>query len=802
MPATLAHSSYLYKSTAPPSLLRKRAAEPKANQNSDQPKFPKGVCSIRKQSKNSNTCEVQNYALKQALREHVESGCMEDALWVFEKMNHLDTYYWNVMIRGLTDNGLFREAIDFYHRMQSEAVRADNFTYPFVIKACGGLSSLAEGQKVHGKLFKVGLDSDVYVGNALCAVYAKLGCIEYAERVFEEMPVKDMVSWNSMIGGYVSVGDGWSSLVCLKEMQVLGMKPDRFSTIGALNACAIECFLQTGKEIHCQVLKCMLELDIMVQTSLIDMYHKCGRVDYSERLFHEISTRNVVVWNAMIHGYTLNARPFESLSCLQKMQHADKLNPDAITMINLLPSCTQVGALLEGKSVHGYAVRRGFLPHIILETALIDLYGACGRMKSAERIFGQLAEKNLISWNSMISAYVQSGQNKDALELFWDLLSKHLEPDAITISSIIPAYSEVASLGERKQIHGYISKLEHNSNTFISNATAYMYAKCGNLETAQEIFDRMISRDVSSWNTIIMAYAIHGFGTKSIDLFSKMRDEGIQPNESTFVSLLTACSVSGMVNEGWKYFNSMKLDSGIDPGIEHYGCMIDLLGRKGNLDQAKIFIEEMPLVPTARIWGSLLTASRNNRNIELAELAAERILALEHDNTGCYVLLSNMYAEAGRWEDVERIKSLMRQRGLEKTVGCSFVETNCRLYRFINQDRSHVETNTIYSVLDLILRKIGEDKYVHSITKFRPLDLKRKRASSAASHSVRLAICFGLISTKLRSPVVVRKNMRICDDCHIAAKKISEMTKREIVVGDSKVFHHFIDGSCSCGDYW
>ncbi|PQQ14466.1 pentatricopeptide repeat-containing protein [Prunus yedoensis var. nudiflora] len=768
MPATLAHSSYLYKSTAPPSLLRKRAAEPKANQNSDQPKFPKLVRSIRKQSKNSNTCEVQNYALKQALREHVESGCMEDALWVFEKMNHLDTYYWNVMIRGLTDNGLFREAIDFYHRMQSEGVRADNFTYPFVIKACGGLSSLAEGQKVHGKLFKVGLDSDVYVGNALCAAYAKLGCIEYAERVFEEMPVKDLVSWNSMICGYVSVGDGWSSLVCLQETQVLGMKPDRFSTIGALNACAIECFLQTGKEIHCQVLKCMLELDIMVQTSLIDMYHKCGRVDYSERLFDEISTKNVVVWNAMIHGYTLNARPFESLSCLKKMQQADKLNPDAITMINLLPSCTQVGALLEGKSVHGYAVRRGFLPHIILETALIDL-----------------VDRTRMPWN-----------------YFGDLLSKHLEPDAITISSIIPAYSEVASLGERKQIHGYISKLEHNSNTFISNATAYMYAKCGNLETAQEIFDRMISRDVSSWNTIIMAYAIHGFGTKSIELFSKMRDKGIQPNESTFVSLLTACSISGMVNEGWKCFNSMKLDYGIDPGIEHYGCMIDLLGRKGNLDQAKIFIEEMPLVPTARIWGSLLTASRNNRNIELAELAAERILSLEHDNTGCYVLLSNMYAEAGRWEDVERIKSLMKQRGLEKTVGCSFVETNCRPYRFINQDRSHVETNTIYAVLDIILRKIREDKYVHSINKFRPLDSKRKRASSAESHSVRLAICFGLISTKLRSPVVVRKNTRICDDCHNAAKKISEITKREIVVGDSKVFHHFIDGSCSCGDYW
>ncbi|KAM1457915.1 hypothetical protein ACFX13_035888 [Malus domestica] len=807
MAATLAHShnSYLYNSTSPPpSLLRKRAAEPKANQSSDQPKFPKLVRGIRKLSKNPSTSiePLNNYALKQALQEHVESGSIEDALRVFEKMSHSDTYYWNVMIRGLADNGLFREAIGFYHRMQREGVRADNYTYPFVIKACGGLLSLDEGQKVHGKLFKVGLDLDVYIGNSLCAAYAKLGCIEYAERVFDEMPVKDLVSWNSMIGGYAAVGDGWRAMVCFQEMQVLGMKPDRFSMIGGLNACAIDCFLQPGKEIHCQVLKCMLESDVMVHTSLIDMYHKCGRVDYAERLFDEICTKNVVVWNAMIHGYTLNARPLESLSCLKKMQEADKLIPDAITMINFLPSCTQLGALLEGKSIHGYAIRRGFLPHIVFETAMIDLYGACGRINLAECIFGQLIEKNLISWNSMISAYVQSGHNREALELFWDLLNEPLEPDAITFSSIIPAYCEVASIGERKQIHGCITKLEHNSNTLILNATVYMYAKCGYLETAREVFDRMIFRDASSWNTIIMAYAIHGFGRISIEFFSKMRDNGIQPNESTFVSLLTACSVSGMVDEGWKYYNSMKRDYGIDPGIEHCGCMIDLLGRTGNLDRAKIFIEEMLLLPTARIWGSLLTASRNNRNIELAEHAAEHILSSEQDNTGCYILLANMYSEAGRWEDVERLKSHMKQRGLRKTVACSFVETKCRPYRFINQDTTHVETYMIYAVLDLILRKIGEDKYVHSITKFRPLDLKRKRANSAESHSVRLAICFGLISTEIRRPVVVRKNTRICEECHSAAKKISEMTKREIIVGDSKVFHHFIDGNCSCRDYW
>ncbi|KAK9286465.1 hypothetical protein L1049_014862 [Liquidambar formosana] len=312
----------------------------------------------------------------------------------------------------------------------------------------------------------------------------------------------------------------------------------------------------------------------------------------------------------------------------------------------------------------------------------------------------------------------------------------------------------------------------------------------------------MVLKDIISWNTIIMAYAIHGFGRISIDLFCEMRGNGFQPNSSTFVSILLACSVAGLVNEGWEYYNSMKKDYGINPGIEHYGCMLDLLGRSGNLDLAKHFIEEMPLVPTARIWGSLLAAGRNNRNIELAELAAKQILALEHNNTGCYVLLANMYAEAGEWEDVERIKCLMKKEGLEKTIGCSMVEINSKTYRFINQDRSHVETNMIYDVLDIILRKIGEDVYVHSVTKFRPLEMAKRRANSPACHSVRLAICFSLISTTIGNPVLVKKNTRICEDCHTAAKKISETTRREIIVGDSKVFHHFRDGRCSCGDYW
>ncbi|KAA8546134.1 hypothetical protein F0562_020972 [Nyssa sinensis] len=521
---------------------------------------------------------------------------MEDALYLFENMNKCDPFIWNVVIRGLTDNGSFQKAIDFYYRMQFEGVQADNFTYPFVIKACTGSFSLMEGQKVHSTLIKTGFDLDIYICNSLIVMYAKLGCIVLAEKVFEDMLVRDLVSWNSMISGYVSVGDGWSSLICFREMQEFGLKPDRFSMISALGACSLECWLLNGKEIHSQVIRNGFDLDLMIQTSLIDMYGKCG-------------------------GYTLNGHPLESFACLKKMQEDDHLSPDVITLINLLPSCAQIGALLEGKSIHCHAIRKGFLPHLILETALIDMYGKCGELKPSECIFGHMRERNLISWNAMIAAFVQNGHNSEALELFQNLWNEPFNPDAMTISSILPAYAEIALLREGKQIHGYIMKFNFGSNTFISNSIIYMYAKCGDIQNAREIFDGMLLKDVISWNTIIMAYAIHGFGASSIRLFSKMRGEGIKPNGSTFVSLLSSCSIAGLLDEGWEYFYSMKRDYGIDPGIEHYGCMLDLLGRTGNLDLAKHFIDKMPLAPTARIWGSLLAASRHTKNIELAELA-------------------------------------------------------------------------------------------------------------------------------------------------------------------------------------
>ncbi|XP_021903849.1 pentatricopeptide repeat-containing protein At4g35130, chloroplastic-like [Carica papaya] len=627
-----------------PKVSSKQLQRPKVNQSPQlvtKPRISKPARFRRNTPRTSKTSvKPQNLTLTRALSAFVESRSMENALYLFQQMNCPDSYVWNVMIRGFTNNGLLQEALDFYYRMVFEGVCTDNFTYPFVIKACAGLLSLVEGEKLHAKLFKLGLNLDVYVCNSLISMYMKLGCVEDAQKVFEEMPLRDLVSWNSMISGYKMLGDGSGSLMYFREMLDSGIRPDKFSLISSLGASSLEFSLQSGKEIHGQAIRNGLETDNMIQTSLIDMYSKCGKMGYAERIFNGILSRNIVAWNALIAGYCLNGHILDAFSCLKSMLDDDKeLNPDTITLINFLPACAQIGVLSMGKAVHGYAIRKGFLPHVVLETALIDMYGQCGEFSLAESIFFKMMEKNLVSWNAMVAAYVQNGQNKQALALFEDLWNKLLKPDATTIATIVPACAELASLNECMQIHAYVIKLGFNLNTIISNSIVYMYAKCGDLQTAVKLFDDILFKDVISWNTIIMAHAIHGFGRISIQLFLEMREKGIQPNGSTFVSLLLSCSISGLVNEGWAYFNSMKRDYGIDPGIEHYGCMLDLLGRVGDLDDAKSFIEEMPLVPTARIWGSLLAASMNNNDIVVAELAAKHILQLEHNNTGFNLLI-------------------------------------------------------------------------------------------------------------------------------------------------------------------
>lgn len=727
-------------------------------------------------------------------------GRMDEAIEALAAVRGPDAFLHNVMIRGFADAGLPAGALAAYRGMLEDGARPDRFTFPVVVKCCARLGGLDEGRAAHGMVIKLGLEHDVYTCNSLVAFYTKLGLVEDAERVFDGMPVRDIVTWNTMVDGYVSNGLGSLALACFQEMHdALEVQHDSVGIIAALAACCLEFSSMQGKEIHGYVIRHGLEQDIKVGTSLLDMYCKCGEVAYARSVFATMPLRTVVTWNCMIGGYALNERPDEAFDCFMQMR-AEGLQVEVVTAINLLAACAQTESSLYGKSVHGYVVRRQFLPHVVLETALLEMYGKVGKVESSEKIFGKIANKTLVSWNNMIAAYMYKEMYTEAITLFLELLNQPLYPDYFTMSTVVPAFVLLGSLRHCRQIHSYIIGLGYAENTLIMNAVLHMYARSGDVVASREIFDKMVSKDVISWNTMIMGYAIHGQGKTALEMFDEMKYNGLQPNESTFVSVLTACSVSGLVDEGWMHFNLMLQEYGMIPQIEHYGCMTDLLGREGDLREVLQFIESMPIDPTSRVWGSLLTASRNQNDIDIAEYAAERIFQLEHDNTGCYIVLSSMYADAGRWEDVERVRLLMKEKGLRRTEPISLVELHSTACSFANGDMSHSQSRTIHEVSDILSRKIEETDDTRNQSY--PVPVATRTTTMPNKHSVRLAVVFGLISSEIGSPILVKKNVRICNHCHHALKLISRYSGRRIVVGDSKIYHEFSDGSCCCGDYW
>ncbi|KAJ7979249.1 Pentatricopeptide repeat [Quillaja saponaria] len=567
-----------------------------------------------------------------------------------------------------------------YFPLRLHAINYYSIPFNYLLSSCSSLSDL---KCIHAMILTNGHLQSLLLSTKLVNLACKFApTMNYARQLFDSIPERDVFLWNTLIRGYADLGPCQEAIFLYRSMHRAGFLPDNYTFPFVVRSCAVISALREGKEVHCNIIKNGFDLDVFVQSSLVSMYAQSGETLNSEIVFAEMDVKNIVSWTAMIAGYVQNGLFKEGLGVFQKMV-ALGTQPNAVTLVSILPACAGLEFLNLGKTIHGYGVKVGIDSHISLVNALIALYGKCGNVAMARSLFDGMEARSLVSWNAMIAAYEQNNAGRDAIELFDWMKIETVEYDYITMVSVISAGASLGALNTGRWLHELVKRKGLETNISITNALIDMYAKCGNIDLAKDVFERLPHRSVVSWTSIIGACAYHGHGNDALVLFSKMKQEGFNPNSFTFTAVLTACRHSGLVKEGREHFASMIKDYSIVPGVEHCACMVDLLGRAGCLVEAFQFIEKMPVEPDVRVWGALLGACRIYGNVELAELVADRLFLLDPQTITFYVLMSNIYAEAGRWEDVARMKFLMREKELKRLPGQSFVEVNRRLHTFL-----------------------------------------------------------------------------------------------------------------------
>ncbi|PAN19920.1 hypothetical protein PAHAL_3G307800 [Panicum hallii] len=662
------------------------------------------------------------------------------------------------------------------HFLRHVSFPPDPHLLPTALKSCPGLPL---ARALHAAAVASGVAQDPFVSSSLLRTYLRFGATADARAVFDGTPQKTVVGWSTLVAGHAARGDAEGAWRLLEEM--------RRGTAGGGGS----------------------------------------------------AEPNVITWNGLVSGFNRSGRARDAVLALARMHGEGMLRPDSTGVSCALSAIGDLGteAIAVGEQLHGYAVKSGCRLDACVVTALIDMYGKCGRADEIVRVFNESChmdvascnalvaglsrnaqvsealrlfrefvargvELNVVSWTSVVACCVHNGRDLEAVDLFREMQSQGIEPNSVTIPCVLPAFANVAALMHGRSAHCFVLRKGFFHDIYVGSALVDMYAKCGRVRDGRKIFDAMPSRNVVSWNAMIGGYAMHGEAASAVRLFHSMLKCKQKPDMVTFTCVLAACSQAGLTEEGRHYFNEMQKEHGISPRMEHYACMVTLLGRAGKLDEAYDLISEMPFEPDGCIWGSLLGSCRVYRNVNLAEVAAEKLFCLEPQNAGNYVLLSNIYASKKMWEGVNRVREMMKDVGLKKEKGCSWIEIKNKVHVLLAGDDSHPMMAAItekLKQLNIEMRRLGfaprTDFVLHDVE-------EQEKDDILAVHSEKLAVALGLISTSPGTPLQVIKNLRICDDCHEAMKFISSFEGRELSIRDTNRFHHFRDGKCSCGDYW
>ncbi|XP_030488856.2 pentatricopeptide repeat-containing protein At4g01030, mitochondrial [Cannabis sativa] len=730
---------------------------------------------------------------------------IEKAKQVFGEMSDREGILWNEMILLNLKNERWLKALELFKGMQFSLIKTKNSTILKVLRACGKIGALYEGKQIHGYVLRRALESNLSICDSLITMYSRNNRIKQARTVFDSMKDYSLSSWNAIISSYALFGyfsDAWNLLnemkrynlkpdivtwncllsghsrhgsyemvlTILRRMQSVGFKPNSSSITSVLQSVIELDSLEFGKEIHGFVIRNGLDNDVYVGTSLLDMYIKSDCLSHAQAVFNAMKKRNIFSWNALISGYSYKGF-FEDAEKLLNFMVEEGIKPDLVTWNGLCSGYSLWGLNKEARAVIDRIKSSGLTP-------------------------------NVVSWTALISGCSQNGNHTDALKYFIEMQAEGINPNSATISILLRVCAGLSLLHKGEEIHCLSIRIGLIEDVFVATALIDMYSKAGKLGSALRVFRKIQKKTLASWNCMIMGFSIHGFGKEAISLFDEMCNAGVQPDAITFTALLSGCKNSGLVKEGWKLFDSMSQDYNIDPTIEHCCCLVDLLGRVGYLDEAWNFMETMALTPDASMWGALLASCRTHRNLEFAEIAAKNLFKLEPYNSANYVLMMNLYAMSKRWEDVERVKSLMSKRGVKISQVWSWIQIDQTIHMFSAEGKPHPDTGKVYFELYQLVSEMKKLGYVPDMNCIHQNLDKEKKENMLLSHTEKLAITYGLMNTKDGVPIRVIKNTRVCSDCHEAAKYLSLIRNREIFLRDGLRFHHIKEGKCTCNDCW
>ncbi|OWM69661.1 pentatricopeptide repeat-containing protein At5g03800 [Punica granatum] len=782
--------------------------------------------------------DADTHLFNALISSYLKLGLVPDACRVFRALAHPNVVSYTALISGLAKSGRELEAVSLFFRMRSSGIEPNEYSFVGILTACMRILEPELGCQIHALVVKSGFLDGLFVANALMALYCKCGQPDTVIQLFDEMPVRDISSWNVVISSSVKEHMHRRAMELFREMQWIdNFEVDHFTLSTLLASCTDSFDLWRGREIHAYAIRTGLEGSLSISNALIAFYSKCGSIEDIEAVYDRMAIRDVITLTSMITGFMEFGSVSLAMEVFCKMPEKNSISYAAVLMglcqnseagkvlnffirmverglelteqalSSVLKAC---GLLTDDKisrQIQGFITKFGLKENPHIEAVLLDMCMRCGRMEDAEKMFSHWSyeEDSSVVYTSMICGHARNGNPDKAISLLCRGHSEgKLEIDEVASASALGVCGTLGFSHMGEQIHCHAVKSGILSDLEVSNGLVSMYSKCWNLEESFQVFSEMPTRDITSWNCLLSAHILHRQGDEALFVWSELHNSGINPDEITFLLVISAYRYTKtcLVDECQQLFMSMRKQYIIEPSVEHYESLVGVLSFWGYIEAAEKIVLNMPFKPQPRIWRALLDGCRIHSDAARGKRVVKQLLSMDPQDPSSYVLISNLYSASGRWHCSETVREEMRERGFRKHPARSWVIHENKIIPFYTRDRSHPQSKDIHSGLEILILECLKSGYEPD-TSFALQEVEEhQKKFFLFYHSAKLAAAFGLLMTRPGKPVKIVKNILLCGDCHSFLKHASAIVNREILLRDSSGFHQFVNGKCSCRDHW